>query len=226
MFSLYRSASVEFIGTGVFAASIVAVNYPTPVSPFAKLVTAITLGIVLLLSRETSGGLLNPATTLFFAVRRQISWLKAGVFMAAQTLGALAGVWLGAELYGQNLWTVNAAIIGKGQLLSEVAATTVLIWLVGYLGKTARASLIPVAGAAWIFAASTFTSSGAVANPAITIGRMFTPVAGAGIGVEQGLYFILAQSLGVLLGLLGATYLTPANTKGSKPKKKKAKAGK
>lgn len=217
---LVRKAVAEFIGVAVFVASIVGATFNSPVTPVAGAALAVTLGLMVLLTAETSGGHLNPAVTLFFAAKRELSWSTAAAYWVAQIAGGIFGGWLGGELWGQNLWTVNNQIIGKGQILSEVVATAGLVWLIGYLASRGRGNIIPFVVAAWVFAAGTFTGSGAVANPAVTIGRMFTLNSTAAIGVEQGLYFILAQIVGVLIAVLGLMYVTPLTGKAKKKSKK------
>lgn len=221
MTALLRKLAAEFIGTGVFAASIVGVTFNSPVTPTAGLVLAVALGLMILLFGDVSGGHINPAVTLYFLAKRAISAGSAVAYIVAQTAGAILGAFIGGQLHGRNLWTVNNISIGNGQMLSEIFATAGLVWLIGYLAATDRGRLIPIAVTAWIFAAGTFTGSGAVANPAITIGRMFTANAVVGIGVEQGLYFILAQFIGVLVAIIGLMFITPVA--GGKAKKKAKK---
>jgi glycerol uptake facilitator-like aquaporin len=216
--SLIRKAAAEFIGTGVFVSAIVGVTFPANVSALAGLVLAVALGLMVLLTSDTSGGHLNPAVTLFFAVKKAISWSTAAAYIVAQILGAIVGGWVGGLLHGRNLWTVNSASIQNGQIFSEIFATAGLVWLIGYLVSRDRGNIVPVVVTAWIFTAGYFTGSGAVANPAVTIGRMFTADSVAAIGVEQGLYFILAQVAGVLVAILGLMYITPLVTKKGKKK--------
>jgi glycerol uptake facilitator-like aquaporin len=66
-----------------------------------------------------------------------------------------------------------------------------------YQEKTA---LIPVIVASWIGSAYFFTSSTSFANPAVTVGRIFSD-SFAGIAPECVLKFIAAQILGALIGL-------------------------
>ena len=215
--SLLRKAVAEFIGVAVFVGAIVGVNYNAPVNPLAVPVLAGTLGLMVLLTSDTSGGHLNPAVTLFFAVKRQISWSNALAYFAAQIAGGVLGAFLGGAMHGNYNLQVNTAIIGKGELLSEVIATAGLVWLIGYLASRDRGNIIPFVVAAWIFAAGSFTGSGAAANPAVTIGRMFSFA--APIGVEQGMYFILTQVLGVLVAVVALMFVTPVAKAKKKAKK-------
>jgi glycerol uptake facilitator-like aquaporin len=63
-----------------------------------------------------------------------------------------------------------------------------------------KTALIPVIVASWIGSAYFFTSSTSFANPAVTVGRIFSD-SFAGIAPECVLKFIAAQVLGALIGL-------------------------
>ncbi|MEY2915884.1 MAG: hypothetical protein RL454_813, partial [Actinomycetota bacterium] len=125
--------------------------------------------------------------------------------------------WLGGQLHGGAPVVVNAAETTSGQFLSEIVATAGLVWLIGNLAARERGNIIPLVVALWVFSAANFTSSGASANPAVTIARFFTPV--AGIGVQQGAYWIIAEVIGVLIAILGLMFITPLAAK-KKAKKK------
>jgi len=95
-------------------------------------------------------------------------------------------------------------------LVSEIFATAVLIWLIIAFGK--KVELIAIYVPIWIFGAILFTSSTSFANPAITIGRVFTSSI-TGIALDSVLLFVLAQIIGALLGLILARSLTSAGKK-------------
>ena len=86
--------------------------------------------------------------------------------------------------------------------LSEVVATFGLVLVIFALVRSGRAERAPAAVAAYIGAAYWFTSSTSFANPAITVGRMFSDTF-AGIAPGSVLAFVLAQGAGAALaGLL------------------------
>jgi len=209
--ALLRKALAEFIGTAVFLTAIVGVNFPANPNVLATAVLATALGLMILLTSDTSGGHLNPAVTLFFAAKKAISWGTAAAYMVAQILGGIVGGQLGGLIHGHSVYQVNNLSIGKGEMLSEVLATAGLVWLIGYLAARNRGNIIPLVVALWVFSAANFTSTGASANPAVTIARFFT--ATASVGIEQGLYWILAEVIGVLVAVLGLTFVTPVVTK-------------
>lgn len=210
--ALLRKALAEFIGTGVFLTAIVGVNFATTPTVLATAVLATALGLMVLLTGETSGGHLNPAVTLFFAAKKAISWSTAAVYIIAQLLGGFVGGQLGGLIHGASVWHINNISIQKGQVLSEIVATAGLVWLIGYLASRDRGNIIPMVVALWVFSAANFTNSGASANPAVTIARMFVG-GNPAVGVEQGLYWILAEIAGVLIAMLALMFVTPVAAK-------------
>ena len=95
--------------------------------------------------------------------------------------------------------------------LAETIATAGLVLVVFVLARTQRALWIAPAIGAYIGAAYFFTSSTSFANPAVTIGRVFSDTF-AGIEPWSALGFVLAQFVGGLLGVLLVRALTPRNT--------------
>ena len=79
-------------------------------------------------------------------------------------------------------------------------ATAGLVLLVFALARTGRAALSAAAVGAYIGAAYWFTSSTSFANPAVTVGRIFSDTF-AGIAPTSALFFIAAQLVGGLVGL-------------------------
>ncbi len=99
--------------------------------------------------------------------------------------------------------------ITAGHLLGEVVATAGLVLLIFSLARTNRGLLAAPAVGAYIGAAYWFTSSTSFANPAVTVGRIFSDTfAGITPGSVPG--FILAQIIGAALGLGLLLVLFPA----------------
>ncbi len=84
--------------------------------------------------------------------------------------------------------------------LSEVVATLGLVMVIFALARSGRARYTPAAVAAYIGAGYFFTSSTSFANPAITVGRVFSDTF-AGIAPSSVPSFVGAQLLGGLAGL-------------------------
>ena len=103
--------------------------------------------------------------------------------------------------------------ITTGHLIGEIVATAGLIALIFTLARTGRAGLSAAAVGAYIGAAYWFTSSTSFANPAVTVGRMFSD-SFAGINPASAPGFIVAQIVGALIGLalIAALYPDAAQT--------------
>ena len=88
-------------------------------------------------------------------------------------------------------------------------ATAGLLLVIFALARSGRAATAPAAVGAYIGAAYWFTSSTSFANPAITIGRMFSGTF-AGIAPSSAPLFIAAQLGGGIAGVLLIRFLYPA----------------
>lgn len=174
------------------------------------LATAIGLAVVIKVGIKTSGAHFNPVVTLVMVILKKISYQLAATYIAAQVLGAVLGVGIANLIYDQD-FLMQSSILrdGLNLFVSEIFATAVLIWIILNLGK--KDELIAIYVPIWIFGAILFTSSTSFANPAITIGRVFTNSI-TGIALGSVLLFVLAQFIGAILGLLLAKSLaSPGN---------------
>ena len=93
-------------------------------------------------------------------------------------------------------------------LFAEVVATLGLLLVIFALARTGRATTAPAAVGAYIGAAYWFTSSTSFANPAITVGRMFSDTF-AGIAPASAPAFVIAQVVGGVLAVLAVRTLYP-----------------
>ena len=101
--------------------------------------------------------------------------------------------------------------------LSEIIATLGLILVIFALARSGRAASAAAAVGAYIGAAYFFTSSTSFANPAITVGRMFSDTF-AGIAPSSAPAFIAAQILGgaLAVGVIRALYPAPDPGRGGR----------
>jgi glycerol uptake facilitator-like aquaporin len=88
---------------------------------------------------------------------------------------------------------------GTNLFLGEIIATAGLILIINLLIAQEKTTLIPAMVASWIGSAYFFTSSTSFANPAVTVGRIFSD-SFAGIAPGSVLPFILAQLVGSIVG--------------------------
>ena len=162
--------------------------------------TVFALALLIFVVGPISGAHFNPVVTLVEAFSRNIKDVDLLAYIPAQILGAVAGSITANAMFNQTaiqISTQNRA--NSGALIGEVIATAGLIALIGILSKRGQGSVIPVAVAGWIGSAYFFTSSTSFANPAVTIGRVFTDTF-AGIEPGSVLPFVAAQLVGAALG--------------------------
>jgi arsenate reductase len=115
-------------------------------------------------------------------------------------------------MFSRSAVTISTRHRATGaHFLSEVIATAGLLLIIFALARTGRGSAAPAAVGAYIGAAYFFTSSTSFANPAITIGRMFSNTF-AGIAPSSAPAFVAAQALGGLAGFAVIKVLYPSIT--------------
>jgi glycerol uptake facilitator-like aquaporin len=214
-----RAIGMEFIGTMILAIAIVGSGHMA--ANLAQdggvklllnaLATALGLAVVIKVGVKTSGAHFNPAVTLVMAILKKISNELAALYIAAQVLGAILGVGIANLIYDQSFLKQSTIIRdGSNLFFSELFATAVLVLIILTFRK--KDELIAIYVPIWIFGAILFTSSTSFANPAITIGRVFTN-SFTGIALESVLLFVVAQFIGALVGLVVAKNLTIAGKK-------------
>lgn len=214
-----RAIGMEFIGTMILAVAIVGSGHMA--ANLAQdggvkllinaLATALGLAVVIKVGMKTSGAHFNPAVTLVMVILKKISNEVAALYIAAQVLGAILGVGIANLIYDQSFLKQSSIIRdGSNLFFSELFATAVLVFIILTFRK--KDELIAVYVPIWIFGAILFTSSTSFANPAITIGRVFTN-SFTGIALDSVLLFVVAQLIGALVGLVVAKNLTIAGKK-------------
>jgi glycerol uptake facilitator-like aquaporin len=199
------------IGSGIMAQSLTA---DVGVSLLLnQLATILGLGVLIVMLLPLSGAHFNPVVTAAFALRRQISPRDALAYVGGQLVGGMAGVALAHVMFGRALWEVSAQDrLTPGTFVAEIIATTGLVTIILLLVKQGRTAIIPVVVPAWIGAGYVFTSSTSFANPAVTLGRMFTD-SFTGIEPFSGLGFMGAQIVGMLVALALAIPVMAAQQK-------------
>jgi glycerol uptake facilitator-like aquaporin len=176
--------------------------------------TAAGLFAIILMFGPASGAHLNPVVSLADAVFGGLPWRQAALYVPVQIVGCVAGAVLANAMFAAPAVSISATERATGpHLLAEVIATAGLVLVIFSVARSGRPAAAPAAVAAYIGAAYWFTSSTSFANPAITIGRMFSDTF-AGIAPSSAPAFIAAQLAGGVLGvaLVGLLYpsLTPA----------------
>ena len=159
--------------------------------------TGAILVVLILVFGPLSGAHLNPAVTVAFALRAGLPWSTAVVYIVAQVLGAIAGVWMAHLMFELPVWQFSITVrTGPGQWLAEAVATFgLLLTIFGCVWR--RPDSVAYAVGLYITAAYWFTASTSFANPAVTVARSlsdtFAGIAHAGVPA-----FIVAQLAGAL----------------------------
>jgi arsenate reductase len=222
--ALARRLFAEFLGTGLLVAVVVgsgiaaqrlSVDHGLQLFENA-IVTALALPVLILVFGPVSGGHLNPIVSLadWLLGRnhgRGISLAEVVGYAGAQTTGGVCGALLANAMFGQpEGWSARHRS-GGDLWLGEVVATAGLLLVIFALARSGNHHQTPWAVGAYIAAAYWFTSSTSFANPAVTIGRMFSDTF-AGIAPSSAPGFIGAQLVGGAVGLAGLAALYPATS--------------
>jgi arsenate reductase len=223
---LPRKALAEFLGSLLLAALVIgsgiAAQRLSPNDVGLQLLenaaaTAVGLYAIILIFGPVSGGHFNPMVSFVDAVFGGLPWRRFLAYIPAQVLGCISGAVVANVMFDAapvSISTTARASWPHG--ISEVVATLGLLLVIFSLARSGRAERAPAAVGAYIGAAYFFTSSTSFANPAITIGRVFSD-SFAGIAPASVLMFILAQivAAGIAVPLLRSLYpTTPTHTDG------------
>ena len=220
--ALWRRLLAELLGSAFLAAIVIgsgiAAQRLSPGQTGLELLenaaaTAAGLFAIILMFGPVSGAHFNPVVSFADAAFGGLRWREAAAYLPAQVAGCIAGA------VAANLMFARAAVsistkdrATPAHFLSEIIATLGLILVIFALARTGRAASAAAAVGAYIGAAYFFTSSTSFANPAITVGRMFSDTF-AGIAPASAPAFIAAQIIGgaLAVGVIRALYprLTP-----------------
>lgn len=169
--------------------------------------TIFALALLILILGPVSGAQFNPVVSLALLLQKKMPVAKFLAFVPAQILGAIAGAILANLMFNLEAVQISDTYrISSGTLIGEVLATAGLLIVILVLIQRNQENIIAISVAAWIGSAYFFTSSTSFANPAVTIGRVFSDTF-AGISPDSVLPFIGAQVIGMLIGILGARLL-------------------
>ena len=219
--ALWRRLLAELLGSAFLAAVVIgsgiAAQRLSPGNTGLELLenaaaTAAGLYAIILMFGPVSGGHFNPVVSAADAAFGGLSWRDAAAYGPAQVAGCIAGAVLANLMFALPAVSISAKDrASAAHFLSEIIATLGLTVVIFALARSGRPRTIPAAVGAYIGAAYFFTSSTSFANPAITIGRMFTDTF-AGIAPAWVPSFIAAQLLGGALAVAVIRVLYPRLT--------------
>ena len=199
-FSLTQKLAAEALGTALLLAIVVgsgimgdALSDDDAIALLGNtLATGAGLVVLIFIFGPVSGAHFNPAVTFAFFLRKEIPARDAALYLAAQLIGAVAGVFLAHAMFDlEILQTSVKARAGIGQALGEATATFGLVLTILGCARF-RPDRVAVAVGLFITAGYWFTSSTSFANPAVTVARMLTDTF-AGVRPADAPAFIAAQ---------------------------------
>ena len=168
--------------------------------------TGAILVVIILIFGPISGAHFNPAVTLAFALRREISPRDSVMYVAAQVTGGIVGVIIAHAMFDNPLIDPSTtARTGTGQWIGEFVATFGLVAAILGCLKS-RPEAVPFAVGLFITAGYWFTSSTSFANPAVTIARGLTDTF-SGIDPAHVVAFIAVQLLGAAAATVSFRWL-------------------
>ncbi len=218
---LWRRLIAEYLGSAFLAAIVIGSGIAAQqLSPGNiglellqnALVTGAGLFAIILIFGALSGAHFNPVVSFVDAAFGGLSWRDAGAYLPAQVAGCITGAIVANVMFSLRAVSISTHHRATGpHLLSEVIATVGLVLVIFALARSGKASFTPAAVGAYITAAYFFTSSTSFANPAISIGRMFSN-SFAGIAPSSVPGFIGAQVVGGVLAVVLIRLLYPGIT--------------
>jgi arsenate reductase len=219
--ALWRRLVAEFLGSAFLAAVVIgsgiAAQHLSPGTVGLELfenaaATAAGLYALILMFGPVSGAHFNPVVSFVDAAFDGLSWRDACAYLPAQVAGCVGGAVIANLMFSKAAVTISTHHrASTAHFLSEIVATLGLILVIFALARSGRSSSAPPAVGAYIGAAYFFTSSTSFANPAITVGRMFSNTF-AGIAPSSGPIFVLAQVVGGTLAFVVIKTLYPGVT--------------
>jgi len=213
--------TAEFVGSAFLGAVVVgsgiAAQQLSPGNAGLELfenaaATAAGLYAIILMFGPVSGAHFNPVVSLVDAAFGGLTWRDAFAYLPAQVAGCVGGAVTANVMFSKAAVSISTHHRATGaHFVSEVVATLGLILVIFALARSERGASAPAAVGAYIGAAYFFTSSTSFANPAITVGRMFSNTF-AGIAPSSGPAFIAAQILGGAVAVVAVKVLYPGVT--------------
>jgi arsenate reductase len=208
--ALWRRLIAEWVGSALLAAAVIgsgiAAQQLSPGQLGLELLenavaTAGGLYVLILTFGPVSGAHLNPMVSAVDAALGGLRWRTAAAYLPAQVSGCVTGAVVANIMFSRPAVTISTHHRATpAHFLSEVIATAGLLLVIFALARTHRGASAPAAVGAYIGSAYFFTSSTSFANPAITVGRMFSDTF-AGIAPSSAPAFIAAQIVGGGVGL-------------------------
>ena len=196
----------EFLGTGflfcaVVGSGIMAENLSTGDQALILLINTIATFFALyflITAFNSFSNHFNPIVSFVIYLDQKISLTTLIIFIFLQISGAIAGVLAANYMFGiENFEFSQKDRSGLNIFVAEAIASFGLVFFI----LISKKEKIAIVVATYIGSAYWFTSSTSFANPAGTIGRMFSD-SFAGISPENVMFFCIAEIIGGILAFV------------------------
>jgi len=214
IFDLPRRLTAELLGTLILVATVVGsgimaerLTHDVALALLGNtLPTGAILVVLITIFGPISGAHFNPAVSLVFVLKRELSVAKGIAYAFAQVAGGVVGTVLAHAMFALPLIDLSTKQrAGGAQLLSEgVSAFGLVVTILA--GIRFAKPAVPWLVGLYITAAYWFTASTSFANPAVAIARSLTNTF-SGIRPVDLSGFILAEFIGALVALALSSWL-------------------
>ena len=213
-FDLPRRLTAEALGTALLVATVVgsgimAENLTKDVALTLlgnTLPTGAILVVLIAILGPISGAHFNPAVSLVFALKRELTLRDALLYIVVQIVGGIAGTIIAHAMFALPLLDASLKMrTGGAQWFAEAVAAFGLVATI-LAGIRFQRTAVPGLVGLYITAAYWFTASTSFANPAVAIARSFTNTF-SGIRPVDLPGFIVAELFGAVVGMLVMTWL-------------------
>jgi glycerol uptake facilitator-like aquaporin len=215
-YSLSQKTAAELLGTAILLATVIGSGIMgdrlsggnVAIALLGNTIpTGAILFVLITMLGPLSGAHFNPAVTLVALLRQDLNRSTASAFVAAQVVGAIAGVLIAHAMFDLPLLQASTKVrAGLAQGISEWVATFGLVTTI-LLTLQAKPDAIATSVGFYITAAYWFTASTSFANPAVTLARAFSNTF-AGIRINDVPLFVAAQIVGALCAVAVVRLLT------------------
>jgi glycerol uptake facilitator-like aquaporin len=213
-FEISRRAAAEALGTALLVATVVGsgimaqrLTQDVALQLLGNtLPTGAVLVVLITILGPISGAHFNPAVSLVFAARSELSKRHLFSYVFAQILGGIVGAVAAHLMFELPLIALSTKIrSGGAQWFAEAVATFGLVVTI-LLGIRFQKSAVPWLVGLYITAAYWFTASTSFANPAVTIARALTNTF-SGIRPVDVPAFVATQCAAAIVALLFASWM-------------------
>lgn len=165
---------ISVVGSGIMGQTLAGGNIALALLANA-IATGCMLYAIITVLGPISGAHFNPAVTLAFWMRGDITTRPALAYAAVQVIGGIIGVLATHAMFDLPLLQTSQTLhrTGPAQWWSEAIATFGLLFVI-FGGLRSRPDAVPTLVALYITGAYWFTASTSFANPAVTIARGFS----------------------------------------------------